>query len=165
MIKHVLLIALIVLGNISCGEQKTDEVKDDPAKDLVDLKKLPKKVEPSAAAVEILKDWTEYNALNGAIRSFYVAETKEDLTVLLEDLIEKQKLLEASAYPTEFDRPDIKSRQKMFKTYVLKIKSNMAYDINPREAVIQTIEAYNAFNNQFSIVLSSKIDTELLFEE
>jgi hypothetical protein len=163
--KKVLLIIFIILGYTSCGEQKSDAVKDDVAKDLVDLKKLPKKVEPSTAAVEILKDWTEYNALNGTIISFYSAETEEDLTVLIDGLIEKQKLLEASNYPEQFNRPDVKSRQKVFKTYILKIKSNMLYDINPREAVIEAVEAYNAFNNQFSIVLSSKIDTELLFDE
>lgn len=163
--KKLLLIIFIILGYTSCGEQKSDALKDDVAKDLVDLKKLPKKVEPSAAAVEILKDWTEYNALNGAIKSFYSAETEEDLTVLVDGLIEKQKLLEASNYPEQFNRPDVKSRQKVFKTYILKIKSNMLYDINPREAVIEAVEAYNAFNNQFSIVLSSKIDTELLFDE
>lgn len=165
MIKQVVFIYLILLGYSSCGEQKSEVVKVDPAKALVDLNKLPKKVEPSVAALEILKDWTEYNALNGAIKSFYSAKTKEDLTVLVDGLIEKQKLLEASGYPEEFNRPDIKSRQKVFKTYVLKIKSNMIYDINPREAVIEAVEAYNAFNNQFSIVLSSKIDTELLFDE
>jgi hypothetical protein len=163
--KKVLLIIFIILGNTSCGEQKSEAVKDDAAKALVDLKKLPKKVEPSAAAVEILKDWTEYNALNGAIKSFYSAETEEDLTVLVDGLIEKQKLLEASNYPEQFNRPDVKSRQKVFKTYILKIKSNMIYDINPREAVNEAVEAYNAFNNQFSIILSSKIDTELLFDE
>lgn len=163
--KKVLLIIFIILGYTSCGEQKSDAVKDDVAKDLVDLKKLPKKVEPSTAAVEILKDWTEYNALNGTIISFYSAETEEDLTVLIDGLIEKQKLLEASNYPEQFNRPDVKSRQKVFKTYILKVKSNMLYDINPREAVIEAVEAYNAFNNQFSIVLSSKIDTELLFDE
>jgi hypothetical protein len=163
--KKVLLIIFIILGYTSCGEQKSDAVKDDVAKDLVDLKKLPKKVEPSTAAVEILKDWTEYNALNGTIISFYSAETEEDLTVLIDGLIEKQKLLEASNYPEQFNRPDVKGRQKVFKTYILKVKSNMLYDINPREAVIEAVEAYNAFNNQFSIVLSSKIDTELLFDE
>lgn len=165
MIKEVVIIILILLGLNSCGEQKMETAKEDPAAALVDLKKLPKKVEPSPAAIEILKDWTEYNALNGATKAFYSAETEEDLEVLVDDLIEKQKLLEASVYPEEFNRPDVKSRQQVFKTYVLKIKSNMVYDINPREAVIEAITAYNAYNNQFSVVLSSKIDTELLFDE
>lgn len=163
--KKFYVLILLVLGFISCGEKKVEAVKVDTSKALVDLKKLPQKVEPSFEATEILKDWTEYNALNTAIKKVYSVETEEDLVVVLEDLIEKQKLLESSTYPELFNRPDIKSRQKVFKTYVLKIKSNLEYDINPRTAFIEMINAYNAFNNQFSIVISSNLDPEILFNE
>ena len=162
--KNVVLV-LLLLGFLSCGEKKVEEVKEDPTLALVDLKKLPKKVEPSFEAIEVLKDWTEYNALNSSVKKIYDTDTKEDLVVVLEDLIEKQKLLETSAYPEVFNKPDIKSRQKVFKTYLLKIKSNLVYDINPREAVIEMIKAYNAFNNQFSIVIASTIDPKVLFDE
>lgn len=165
MTKKVLFTALYLLAMVACGDDKGTVVQQDPAQDLVDLKKLPKKAVPSEDAKAILKDWTEYNALNGAVNAFYKAETKEDLVVLVDDLIEKQKLLEASNYPLDFDRADIKSRQKVFKTYILKIKSNMIYDIDPRGAVVEAINAYNAFNTQFSVVLNSKIDTELLTDE
>jgi hypothetical protein len=163
--KKYYVLILLIIGFISCGEKKVEEVKVDPSQALVDLKKLPKQVESSFEATEILKDWTEYNALNSALKKMYSAETKEDLVVVLEDLIEKQKLLETSTYPELFDRPDIKSRQKVFKTYVLKIKSNIEFDINPREAVIEMINAYNAFNNQFSIVIKSNLDPKILFDE
>jgi len=46
---------------------------------------------------------------------FFTAETQEDILVLGGMINRKQKLLEAtSTYPLEFDRPDIKSRQKIF---------------------------------------------------
>ena len=163
--KKNFVIALLLLGFLACGEKKAEEVKEDPALALVDLKKLPKTVEPSFEAMEVLKNWTEYNALNTAVKKIYTTETKEDLVVVLEDLIEKQKLLEASAYPEVFDKPAIKSRQKVFKTYLLKIKSNLVYDINPRIAVIEMVKAYSALNNQFSIVISSTIDPKILFDE
>tara|TARA_R110002051_G_scaffold260554_1_gene320345 strand:- start:5367 stop:5861 length:495 start_codon:yes stop_codon:yes gene_type:complete len=161
----IVVFVLFIAGCISCGEKKIEEVKEDGSKALVDLKKLPKKVNPSDEAILILKDWTEYNALNSAVNSIYNADTKEDLVVVLEDLIEKQKLLEKSVYPEAFNRPDIKSRQKVFKTYILKIKSNIEFDINPREAVIEMVRAYNAYNNQFSVVVSSALDTKILFDE
>ena len=56
--KNVVLV-LLLLGFLSCGEKKVEEVKEDPTLALVDLKKLPKKVEPSFEAIEVLKDWTE----------------------------------------------------------------------------------------------------------
>tara|TARA_R110000868_G_scaffold73955_3_gene214032 strand:- start:2080 stop:2574 length:495 start_codon:yes stop_codon:yes gene_type:complete len=163
--KKLAVLILFILGFISCGEKKVEEVKEDNSKALVDLKKLPKKVKPSEEAMLILKDWTEYNALNSAINSVYKADTKEDLIIVVEDLIEKQKLLEKSVYPQTFNRPDVKSRQRVFKTYVLKIKSNIEFDINPREAVIEMVRAYNAYNNQFSVVVSSALDTKILFDE
>lgn len=163
--KKNIVITLLLLGFLACGEKKVEEVKEDPARALVDLKKLPKTVEPSFEAMEVLKNWTEYNALNTAVKKIYTTETNEDLVVVLEDLIEKQKLLEASSYPEDFDKPAIKSRQKVFKTYLLKIKSNLVYDINPRVAVIEMVKAYSALNNQFSIVISSTLDPKILFDE
>lgn len=163
--KKLIVLALICLGAISCGEKKAEEEQVDKSKDLVALKKLPKRVEPNEKATEILKAWTEYNALNSAFKGIYNVDTKEDLTVVIEGLIEKQKLLQASPYPVEFDRPDIKSRQTIVKTYVLKVKSDMEFDVNPRESVIQLVNAYNAFSNQFSIVVNSTLDPKVLFDE
>ncbi|WP_282115725.1 hypothetical protein [Cellulophaga baltica] len=159
------LIVLVFLGCIACGEKKTEDVKEDPAAGLVALKKLPKKVNASFGATEILKDWTEYNALNAAVNAVYTIDTKEDLIVVLEDLVEKQKLLEASAYPEVFDRADIKSRQKVFKTKVLQVKFDLEYDKDPRKMVIELVKAYNAFNNQFSVVIKSTLKPEILFDE
>lgn len=161
----IVVFILFMFGCMSCGEKKVEEVKEDNSMALVDLKKLPKKVTPTEDAILILKDWTEYNALNSAISAIYTVETKEDLVVFVEDVIEKQKLLEKSVYPIAFNRPDIKSRQKVFKTYVLKIKSNIVFDINPRDAVIEMVKAYNAFNNQFSVVVRSTLDPKVLFDE
>jgi hypothetical protein len=159
------LIVLFLIGCVACGEKKTEEVQKDPSVDLVALKKLPKKESASFKATEILKDWTEYNALNTAANAVYTIDTKEDLIVVLEDLVEKQKLLEASTYPEVFDRADIKSRQKVFKTKVLQVKFDLEYDKNPRKTVIEMVKAYNAFNNQFSVVIKSTLNAEILFDE
>ncbi|ADV49142.1 hypothetical protein Celal_1842 [Cellulophaga algicola DSM 14237] len=159
------LIALFLIGCISCVETKKEEVTKDATADLVDLKKLPKKENPSFGAIEVLKDWTEYNALNAATNAIYAIDTKEDLIVALDDLMEKQKLLEASTYPEVFDRADIKSRQKVFKTKVLQVKFDLEYDKNPRKTVIEMVKAYNAFNNQFSVVIRSTLNPEILFDE
>jgi len=163
--KKIILLFLFCSGIFSCGEKKAETVEEDTSKSLVALKKLPKLVEPNEKAALILKDWTEYNALNAAYKGIYSVDTKEDLTVVLEGLIEKQKLLEESTYPKEFDRPDIKSRQKIVKTYVQKINSDMEFGINPRESVLEMVRAYNAFNNQFSVVVNSSLDPNIFLNE
>ncbi|QWX83885.1 hypothetical protein H0I23_15760 [Cellulophaga sp. HaHaR_3_176] len=163
--KKLIVLALICFGAISCAEKKVEEEKIDKSKTLVALKKLPKSNEPNEKASLILHDWTEYNAFHSAFRSIYNVDNREDLTIALEGLIEKQKLLEASTYPEEFDRPDIKSRLRTVRTYVLKTKLDMEFDINPRESVIQMVTAYNALSNQFSIVVKSTLDPKVLFDE
>ncbi|MBU2997743.1 hypothetical protein KO500_14935 [Cellulophaga baltica] len=163
--KKLLVLFLCITGLLSCKEGKTTEEKVEEASVLLDLKKIPKKVEPSAAAIEAFTDWPEFNALQRSFEGIYDCETDDDLTIIVEDLIEKEKLLIESDYPEIFDREDIKSRQKVFRTYVLKIKMNKTFNINPREAVIEMVNAFNAYNNQFSIVMTSKLDTKILFDE
>ncbi len=161
--KKLVVLFLIIGAFLSCGEKKMKEVRAEDSMNLANLKKLPKKADPSQDALFVLKDWTEYNAMNSAINAIYSAESKDDLTVVVEDLLEKLQLLETSTYPDVFNRPDIKSRQQVFKTYLLKIKSKMAYDSSPNEAIVEMVKAYNAYTNQFSMVMGNTIDTDLLF--
>jgi hypothetical protein len=163
--KKIVLIFLFIIGFLSCKDEKSTDEKDQAFTNLLDLKKLPKKVSPSAGATEVLKDWTEYNSLNTAFNAIYNCETDDDLIIVVEDLIEKEKLLSKSEYPEVFDEPDIKSRQKVFRTYVLKIKMNKTFSINPREAVIEMVNAYNAYNNQFSVIINRNIHSKILFDE
>lgn len=82
----------------------------------------------------------------------------------IENIIEEQKLLEASEYPVEFDKPQIKSRQKVFKTYVLRVKGDLIYRLDPEKSVIEMINAYNTQRKQFNIVINSALDTKLILE-
>ncbi len=163
--KKIVLIFLFIIGFLSCKDEKSTGEKDQAFTNLLDLKKLPKKVSPSSGATEVLKDWTEYNSLNTAFNAIYNCETDDDLIIVVEDLIEKEKLLSKSEYPEVFDMSDIKSRQKVFRTYVLKIKMNKNFNINPREAVIEMVDAFNAYNNQFSVVINRNIHSKILFDE
>ncbi|HZJ20127.1 MAG TPA: hypothetical protein VFD35_07215, partial [Pricia sp.] len=65
----------------------------------------------------------------------------------------------------EFDKPQVKSRQKVFKTYILKVKGDIFYRIDPQESVVEMIKAYNAFRNQFNVVVNNTLDTDLILEE
>ena len=86
------------------------------------------------------------------------------MALTIDDLIEKQKELVASEYPEKFDIPQIKSRQKVFRTYILKIKGDLYYYQNPEESIMQMFEAYNAFRNQFNVVVNNTLDTNLILE-
>lgn len=158
-------ISLLVLFLVSCREGNNPEVEAGTSIYAVDTEKWPKKTGIAASAQAILNDWPEFMAFETTFDALYNVENKDDLALAIDDLIERQKELEASTYPPKFDIPQIKSRQKVFKTYILKIKGDLYYRLDPEESILQMFEAYNAFRNQFNVVIHNTLDTNLILEE
>ena len=126
---------------------------------------LPNKIGVNTKANAILKDWLEYNALDKSFDKMYTSEYIEDFELVIDEIIENQKKLEESEYPPKFDIQQVKGRQKLFKTYVLKTKGDLEYRQNPTESIIQMITAYNALRNQFNVVVNNTLPEELLKNE
>ena len=157
--------SVLVLFLVACKEEKKQEAEDGTSSYGVSTEKWPKKLGVNANAQAILNDWPEYMAFETTFDALYKVENKDDLALAIDDLIEKQKDLEASTYPPKFDIPQIKSRQKVFKTYMLKIKGDLYYRLDPEESIMQMFEAYNAFRNQFNVIVNNTLDTDLILEE
>ncbi|MCM4162247.1 MULTISPECIES: hypothetical protein [unclassified Arenibacter] len=157
------VIAFIWMG--SCKQQGTKEVLEEKTEEFFSVDSLPKPNQINEEALAILKEWQEFNGLETSFESLYRVANREDLELVIEDLVEKQKTLEASTYPETFDKPQIKSRQKVFKTYILKTKGNLEYRDGTKAATVEMINAYNAFRNQFNVLVNSKLDTILILNE
>ena len=162
--RKVLFFGACVLLFISCRQDKAKATSEDATFE-ISTKKWPKKSTIDSKAMLILKDWSEFDAVETSFDALYNVENREDLKLVIEDLIEKQKLLEASEYPEIFDKPQIKSRQKVFKTYFLRVKGNLEYRLDPQEPVLEMINAYNAVRNQFNVSLNNTLDTKLILGE
>lgn len=156
--------SLVVLLICSC-QDKSEEAPKENAETFFSVDSLPKPNNINEQASTILKDWPEFNSLETTFGSLYRVANREDLVLVIEDLIEKQKLLEASSYPETFDKPQIKSRQKVFKTFMLKTKGNLEYRVDTKMSTIEMIDAYNAFRNQFNVLVNSVLDTTLILSE
>ena len=130
-----------------------------------DIDQWPKKVAVNSKAANILQQWPEYNAFETSFERIYSIENTEDLELIIEDLIEKQKQLAESTYPMEFDKPHIKARQVALKTYVLKTKGNLEYRLEVKEPIFEMIKAFNALRNQFNVIVNSNLDAKLILEE
>ena len=150
---------------LSCNQNKEDNQFEDTSSYAISTEKWPEKSSVNPRTNLVLNNWPEYNALDASFNALYTVENREDLILIIEDLIEKQKLLEASKYPEMFDKPQIKSRLKVFKTFFLKIKGNLEYRLDIEEPVLETIKAYNALRNQFNVVANNTLDTKLILEE
>jgi len=150
---------------VSCKEKTQEVAVDDTSVYELSTEKWPNKLSVNSKVRAILGEWPEYNAMDISFDAIYNTGNIEDLRLTLENIIEEQKLLEDSEYPNEFDKPQIKSRQKVFKTYVLKVKGDLIYRLDPEVSVYEMINAYNALRKQFNVMLNNTLDTKLILDE
>ena len=161
----ILILGLLLFMFVSCKEKTQEVAVDDTSGYELTTEKWPNKFSVNSKVKAILSEWPEYNAMDVSFDAIYNAANIEDLRLTLENIIEEQKLLEASEYPKEFDKPQIKSRQKVFKTYVLKVNGDLIYRLDPEASVYEMINAYNALRKQFNVMLNNTLDTKLILDE
>lgn len=161
----ILFYGLLLLLTVSCEQGKGKEIEEVATETFFSVDSLPRPIPINGKAMESMQDWQEFKALETTFESLYRVDNREDLALVIEDLIEKQKTLEASGYPEIFNRPQIKSRQKAFKTYILKTKGNLEYRTGIKESTLEMVIAYNAFRNQFGVLANSILDTNLILDE
>ena len=126
---------------------------------------MSKKTKVNAKATSILAAWPEYTAFDTSFETLYDVAVIEDVTFALEDLIEKQKLLAKSSYPEEYNIPQIKSRQKIVLTYMLKLKADLEYRSDIEKSVLQLITANNAMRTQFNVVVNNPLNNDLILQD
>lgn len=159
------LLSVFILLLISCKGDKNQAIVEDTTSFEILTDEWPKKAVPNTKTAEIVKDWEAFNALQISFDAIYNVGNTEDLRLVLEDLIEKQKALEASEYPEPFDKPQIKSRQKVFHTFILRTKGDLIYRIDSKKSVLKMIEAHNAMLTQMNAITSNTLDLKTLLEE
>ena len=158
----IIFFLLIVKLVTSCKDaaQENTTIRESRWEETTDS--LPTKIRVDAKAQKILKDWLEYNTLEKSFDKIYTSENIEDFQFVVDELVENQKLMEEGEYPEKFNIPQIKGRQKLFKTYVLKTKGDLEYMQNPKESMKQMITAFNDLRNQFNVVVNNTLPDELL---
>ncbi len=131
----------------------------------IDAAQLPQRNTINPRASAILKDWTAFQELETSFDALYRVENNEDLILVVEEMIKRQNDLEDSDYPEAFDNTQVKSRQKVFKTYLLKLKAASEYRSEILPPAREMLEAYNAFREQFNIVVNNTLDLNLILDE
>lgn len=158
----LLVFAALVLLFCSCKDDRPQiAVSEAPVLE-ISAEKWPKKLALNAEATAVVQDWPEFKAMDASFDALYTVKNREDLILVVEDLIEKQKLMEVAPYPEPFDKPQVKGRQKVFKTFFLKIKGNLEYWQDTEEPILETINAYNALRNQFNVIVNGTLDMDLI---
>lgn len=161
------LLYVIVIFTSLLGCKKNDGLPEETESEALffNYQKMPKKFVMNPEATAILEEWIEFKALTSSFDVLYKAKNNEDLILAIDDLIEKEKLLSKASYPEPFDKFQIKSRQRVLKTYILKVKSSILNHTDTTESTIEMIEAYNAMRKQFNVVVNSQLDEKIILNE
>ncbi len=159
---RAIIILLVVLG---CKEKQPVEVDTQDDLQYFNYQKLPKKLDVSPEVTTLLEEWEEFKALNSSIDVLYKSTNNEDLSLAIDDLIEKEKQLSKGEYPELFDSFQIKSRQSVFRTLLIKVKASILNKTDTTQSTIEMLQAYNIIRQQFNSIMSSQLDTKLILNE
>ncbi len=163
--EKIWLLGMVLFLLVSCKEEADKEITVAVQEEFINIDSLPRPIAVNAKAEAILKNWQAFYNMETTFESLYRVENREDLSLVIDDLLEKQKQLEASTYPEIFDKPQIKSRLIVLHTFILKTKGNLEYRMDTKETTLDMIAAYNAYRNQFNVLVNSELDTSLILNE
>jgi len=161
-----LLIIIFFFGiALGCKKEGKQDLTDENAKVFFTFQDMPKSQEINNEAKEILKDWKEFQELKSSFEVLYRASNNEDLALAIDDLLEKEKTLREGDYPEVFDRPQVKSRQQVLRTYLLKVQASITDQTDVNQPMKEFLLANNAWRNQFSLLVKNKLDVKLILDE
>lgn len=163
--RKICIISVFLLLQISCNGDKNTATVDESSTFEISTEKWQKKSSITLATKEVIKDWPEFTALETSFDAVYNINNTEDLSLVLEDLIEKQKVLQKSNYPEAFNKAQIKSRQKVFHTFILKTKGDLIYRVDTDKSVSQMIESHNSMLDQMNVITGNTLDLKSLLGE
>ncbi|WP_108424001.1 hypothetical protein [Flagellimonas amoyensis] len=161
------LLGILLLFSVLLGCKKTGTATEETAGEELafNYQKLPQKAVINEKATAIVETWDEFKALNTSMDVLYKATNNEDLSLAIDDLIEKEKAMEAGQYPELFDTFQVKSRQMVLRTYLYKTKAAILEKQPTTEPAVQMLDAYNAIRKQFNVIMNSQFDVKLILDE
>ncbi len=146
--KSVFFLAL--LGVFSCGEKQMEKQEATGVNVSLDYSDLPDFRPLSFKADSIVKGWPAFDALDQRMAALKLVVSLPDLKMLISELIEKEGAILKDGYPNDFNTPEVKSRQRLLRTYLLKTQALIDQSQDPKAATIETIEAFNGLKDQLN---------------
>ncbi|MAU15006.1 MAG: hypothetical protein CMH46_05640 [Muricauda sp.] len=158
-----ILILFSILGACKKVEKTTAKVEKQELE--FNYRKMPDKIEINSDAAAIIDEWNQFKDLNASIDVLYKATNNEDLALAIDDLIEKEKKMADGKYPELFDTFQVKSRQRVLRTFLYKAKANIMENQPTTESIVDVLEAYNNIRRQLNVIVNSQLDKKLILDE
>ncbi len=158
----VMGLAMLALG---CGSPENKDKEPAETAAWSGIPELPAPAPINAGARAVLEAWPQFLSLEERIAALPDTGSREELQLLLEELNQICQQVEENAIPTEFERPSVRSRLKVVRTYIGKSDAALGYREDYGEPLLELMEAYNALREQFNLIVNSTLKPELFETE
>ncbi len=164
-------VMLVVAANLCFQACRKQETQEDPFQAKIPeqaetLQKIPELVKLSDAVKKELDEWEEYMGFENSLRAILEADDPNEVSVVIPELLEKEKNLTEGPFPEKFDDPRIKSRILVLKTRLYELKAQVDEKILSDSLLHKNqyvlTEVFNALRNQFLEISQGGVDERIL---
>ena len=160
MTKIVILGMSLILA-VSCKSPDPKEPLEATSVIEAEIQALPELVPLDPRAREIRSTWTQYTSLENRLSALPEVKNREEMELLLEELKQICKQVEENAFPEPFEKPAVRSRIKVLRTYLGKLESANYYRLDYQEPVSELMDAYNAIRQQFNVIVTNTLTPDV----
>ena len=146
----------------ACGDTPA-EVAEAPVQEAPEPLAIPSPVALNAEVQRMIGPWSEFRDWSERMDVLLVTEGEEDILLLTEEILELVKVLEESTFPDMADRPSVRSRIKVVRTFLIQLEADFHYRQDHRFTVKRLAEAYNALRGQLNRLPTMTLDP-IIFE-
>lgn len=164
MTKIVILGMGLILA-LGCRSPDQKEALEAPSVIEEEIQALPDLVPLEPEAREILNIWPQYVSLENRLSTLPDVKNREEMELLLEELKQICKQVEDNAFPAPFEKPSVRSRIKVLRTYLGKLEAANYYRLDYQEPVSELMEAYNAIRQQFNVIVNNTLTSDVFENE
>ncbi len=158
----LLLVVLSIL--LGCNSSESPQSRDAEPLSFEAIS-LPEPVAIRPEARVILDGWPQFMSLEKRLTALEGVDEQEELKLLLEELSQICEQIEKNAIPEPFETPSVRSRLKIFRTYLGKLDAALYYRLDHREPLDELLGSYDALRSQFNVIVSNRLTPELFEDE
>jgi hypothetical protein len=133
-----------------------------------EVEEIPAFVKLSTEAQKEIDNWLLFVEMSKSFKNLIDLNELEELSLKVEEVLEKEATLSKKAFPEKFNSPRIKSRLLVFKTFMLEMQALLleanVSDNQIKQQKVKLVKAFNGLSSQLSEILTPTIDESLLEE-
>lgn len=163
--RNILFSLFILLLLSSCGEQLSNIEPSAPketAQQKFRFNHSP--IDLTSKADSLVGAWPEFMAYEAGLDIASRATTTQDLKLALEQLSDQEFKLENSIFPASFNVPQIKSRLRVLRTFILQTEGAIAKNDSLQEPINKLLKADNQLRRQLNITLKIEENEKVVLE-